>query len=90
MDASVPPVESRSARSVRVPGLVELCVETARSGEFTTTSTTYVTPTPVEISARPKDFDGRAWVYVEITVGAVAWGLAHLQVSSIYVLHTII
>lgn len=59
------------------------------STTFTTTSTTYSTPTPVELDARVKDFDGRAWVYVELNSAAKCWGLSHLQVTSIRFLHTL-
>ena len=39
-EVSVPPVDSLSALSVRVPGEVEDWLETAKSGELTTTNTT--------------------------------------------------
>jgi hypothetical protein len=60
------------------------------STTFTTTSTTYATPTPVEIAAGVKGTDGVVWVYVEINSAAKCWGLSHLQETSIRILHSIL
>lgn len=60
------------------------------STTFTTTGTTMVTPTAVELDARVKNFDGVVWVYLELSSLGQSWGLAHLQVTSLRVLHDLV
>ena len=47
----MPPVDSFSARSVNVPGNVQACELTAKSGELATTKTTHATTVVVVIWA---------------------------------------
>lgn len=59
------------------------------STTFTTSSTTFSTPTAVELNAGVKDSGGTLWVLVEITEQCETWGLAHFQETGVRILHTI-